>query len=86
MQRLRSFEAFFLVLGLLMLAGAGICGIFTAGSPGAGGFAIAGGLCFVAAAIMYTKSSTNPPPTPTPRDEDKPGAGVANTHIRTDAK
>jgi hypothetical protein len=74
MQQLRSFEAFLLVLGLLLLAGAGVCGLIgklVPGSDAAGGFAIAGGLCFVAAAIMYTKPNVKKPSPPPPAESDE---------------
>jgi hypothetical protein len=84
MQQLRSFEAFLLVLGLLLLAGAGVCGLIgklVPGSDASGGFAIAGGLCFVAAAIMYTKTDAKKP-SPTEQAE-RHEAGPPETDIRT---
>jgi hypothetical protein len=87
MQQLRSFEAFLLVLGLLLLAGAGVCGLIgqlVPGSPASGGFAIAGGLCFVAAAIMYTKPGTKKP---TPAQEAEIDEASPPEHsIRTGPK
>jgi hypothetical protein len=87
MQRIRDFEMFFILLGLLILVGAGICGINVPGSPTAGGFAITGGLCFVAAAIMYTRSDTKKAPTPPPaKPREVEEAAAADTDIRTEPK
>jgi hypothetical protein len=87
MQQLRSFEAFLLVLGILILTGAGICGLIVPGSPVSGGFAIAGGLCFVAAAIMYNKPATKKSTTAAPaKASEAEGASPPKTDITSEPK
>jgi hypothetical protein len=75
-QQLRPFEAFFVILGLLLLVGAGGCGLYQVGSVVAAGFAVAGGLCFLSAAVMYTKPSVpkSKPAQPLPRPEIEDGS------------